>query len=94
MVAIAGLLGGVIACLYVVYMAPALLAEVLVDSALVSALYARLKKGNHPHWVHGAIRRTWIPALMAAIFFGVAGFALGRVAPEANSIGDVIRLFM
>jgi hypothetical protein len=90
LVAIAGLLGGIIACLYVIYTAPSLLAEVVVDGALVSALYSRLKKGECPHWVYGAIRRTWVPALVAAIFFGVAGFALAKAVPGAHSIGEVI----
>jgi len=28
--------------------------------------------------VSGAFKRTWLPALLAVLFFGIAGFALQR----------------
>lgn len=78
-------------CIYVVYAAPPLLAEVLLDGALVTGLYRRLKRGEQPHWIHGAVRRSWLPALLAALFFGVAGYAMQLLAPEAKSIGEVLQ---
>ncbi len=44
-VAIVALLGGLIASFYIIYIAPALLAEILVDGALVAGLYRRV-----PRW--------------------------------------------
>lgn len=82
---------GLLASLYIVYIAPALLAEILVDGLLVASLYKRVKGIERRHWLRAAVRRTVVPALLAAMFFGIAGYALKRVAPEARSIGEVWR---
>jgi hypothetical protein len=88
-IAIIALIGGIMASLYVIYIAPALLAEILVDGALVAGLYKRVKRIEEGYWLRTAIRRTLAPAVLAAIFFTVAGAALQRAAPEARSIGEV-----
>ncbi len=49
------------------------------------------KATDRRYWLTGAIRRTWLQAGAVAFFFGVAGFALQQVAPEARSIGPVIQ---
>ena len=90
-VAVVAIIGALAASLYIVYMAPALFAEVLVDGFVVTCLYRRLKKGEPRHWIYGAVRRTWIPALVTVLLFGLAGYAMQRLAPTANSIGDVCR---
>jgi hypothetical protein len=87
--AIVALVGGLIASLYVIYIAPALLAEILVDGALVAGLYKRVKHVEQRHWLRAAIRQTLIPALLAALFVTVAGYALQRAVPEAHSMGEV-----
>ena len=75
---------------YVVYTAPALLAEVFVDGALVTGLYRRLPEGGTPrHWLRTVVRRTWWLVLLMFLVLGAAGYALQRVAPEARSIGGV-----
>lgn len=83
------LLGGLIASLYIVYIAPVLLAEILVDALLLRGLYHRFEKIERKHWLQTAVRKTLLPALLCALFFGVAGGALQAFAPEAKSIGDV-----
>jgi hypothetical protein len=88
-IAIIALLGGLIAILYVVYVAPALLAEILVDGVLVGGLYKQLKDVEQRYWLRAAVRRTLLPALLAAIFFSVAGYAMQNAAPRARSIGEV-----
>lgn len=76
------------AALWIIWSAPILLAEVLVDGLLMAGLYRRLKRTEEPeHWLLGAIRRTWIPALITVVLFAVAGYLLQRAAPEARSIG-------
>jgi hypothetical protein len=76
------------AAIYLVWSAPILLAEVLVDGLLMTGLYRRLKRTEDPeHWILGAVRRTWIPALVVAIIFGFAGWLLQRAVPDARSIG-------
>ncbi|MBA3805777.1 MAG: hypothetical protein H0X14_08725 [Acidobacteria bacterium] len=87
--AIVAILGGLLASLYVIYIAPALLAEILVDGVLVTGLYRQLKKVEQRHWLRAAIRRTLLPAILATILFTVAGYAMQRAVPAAHSIGEV-----
>ncbi len=93
-VAIVAIAGALIAILYVVYVAPALLAEILVDGVLVAGLYRKLKGVEQRHWLRAAVRQTILPALIAAMLFSVAGYALQRAAPKAHSIGEVWRYVM
>ena len=88
-IAIIALIGGVIAALYVVYIAPALLAEILLDGVLMAGLYKRVKSIEHRHWLRGALRQTAVAAIVVAVFFAMAGFAMQQAAPEARSIGEV-----
>ena len=89
LLAIIALLGAAIAALYVVYIAPALLAEILLDGVLLAGLYERVKSIEHRHWLRSALRRTAVPAVVIVVFFAIAGFAMQRAAPEARSIGEV-----
>jgi hypothetical protein len=88
-IAIVALIGGLIASLYVIYIAPLLLAEILVDGALVAGLYKRVKHIESRHWLRAALRQTLLPAVLAAVFFTIAGYALQKAVPEAHSIGEV-----
>ena len=88
-VAIVALVGGLIASLYVIYIAPALLAEILVDGALVTGLYRRVKHIEQRHWLRAAVRRTLLPALLVALFFTIAGYALQKAIPEAHTMGEI-----
>ena len=86
-IAIIVLIGALIASLYIIYIAPLLLAEILIDGVLLVGLYKRVKHIDQQHWLRAAVRRTVIPVLLIAMFFSIAGFAMQRVAPEAHSIG-------
>ena len=88
-IAIAALVGGLIASFYIIYIAPALLAEILVDGALVAGLYRRVKRIEQRHWLRAAVRRTLVPALLVSLFFTIAGYALQKAIPEAHTMGDV-----
>ncbi len=87
--AVAALLGGLVASLYIVYIAPVLLAEILVDGLLLRGLYNRVEHIERKHWLQTAVRKTLLPALLCVLFFGVAGGTLQALAPEAKSIGEV-----
>lgn len=89
LIAIVALLGALIAAVYVVYIAPALLAEILLDGVLLAGLYERVKTIEHKHWLRSALRRTAVPAVVIVVFFAIAGYAMQRAAPEARSIGEV-----
>lgn len=91
LVALAALLAGALVCFFVIWSAPALLAEMLVDGVVMAGVYHKLKATDRRSWLTGALRRTWLQAGTVALFFGVAGFALQQVVPEARSIGPVIQ---
>jgi hypothetical protein len=88
-VLILALLGALLAAAYVVYTAPALLAELLLDGVLMTALYRRLRGVPACHWIAGAFRRTWAAVLIVAMTAAVAGWGLGKLAPEATSVVGV-----
>nr|MBA3240311.1 hypothetical protein [Acidobacteriota bacterium] len=79
------IVGGLLASLYVVYLAPALLAEILVDGLLVSGLYRRVKDPVPGNWLLGAVRRTLVPVLLTLVCFIAAGYLLNYIAPEART---------
>ena len=87
--AIAVIAGALLAVFYVVYVAPALLAEILVDGVLVAGLYRKLKGVEQRHWLRSAVRKTLLPALIAAALFSLGGYFLQRAAPKARSVGEV-----
>lgn len=91
LVAIAAVLAGAIAVTYVIWVAPALLAEVLVDAAIVSTVSRHVNRLERRDWTATAIRRTWIPAAVMIITLVIGGWALQQIAPEAKSIGPALR---
>lgn len=90
-IAIVAAIGGIVCIGYVIYIAPLLLAEVALDAALVSAAYRHLRKEDVGHWTGAVFRRTWIPATILVVFMFVAGYAAQKIAPDARSIGGVVR---
>ena len=74
---------------WIVYSAPLLFAELLVDGVLVASLYRRLKGAEARHWLETAFRRTVWPFAATALLFCIAGVTMHHLAPEARSIGDV-----
>lgn len=80
------------AVIWILWTAPALLAEVLVDGLVLTGLYRRLKNAPEAeYWLTSAIRRTWIPAAVVALLFSFAGYLLQQAVPEARSIGPAWR---
>jgi hypothetical protein len=92
LLALALIVAGVCASLYVVYAAPALLAEILVEGVLLSGLYRGMRRarrgGDGGDWLGAALRRTWLPVLLTLLTFTAAGYLLQRAAPRARSIGE------
>ena len=87
--AVVALIGGVIASLYIVYIAPVFLAEILVDGIVLGGLYKRVRHIDRKHWLQTAVRKTLLPAILCVLFFGVTGGALQMLEPEAKSVGEV-----
>lgn len=92
LIPIIAVVGVIVAMFYVVYVAPILLAEILVDALLVAGLYKRLKGIREPrHWLLTVVRRTLLPVVIATALFIAAGYLMERIAPEAQSIGGFWR---
>lgn len=77
--------------LYIVYLAPALFAELLVDGVLSASLYRRLRGLQTRHWLESAVRRTVLPFAITAVTLGLVGYALQSYAPQAQSLGAVLQ---
>jgi hypothetical protein len=80
-----------IAGVYVVYSSPTLFAEILVDAAFSVGLYRRMRNLEPRHWLQSVLRLTGIPCAFVALFCMVAGGVSQKYAPEAVSIGGVLR---
>ena len=82
---------GLVAVGSIVWSAPALLAEVLVDAFIVSRVSRHLADSDRRDWTMSAIRRTWMPASVLIVAVVVGGWALQQAAPDAASIGPALR---
>ena len=83
--------GALFSALWVVWMAPTLLAELIVDIALGARLYRRLRGIESTDWLRTALRRTALPFLLVLLFFAAAGTLVQWAVPEARSLGDVLQ---
>jgi hypothetical protein len=95
LLALALVVAGTLAALYVVYAAPLLLAEILVEGVLLSGLYRGMKRARRARggdWLGAAFRRTWLAVLLTLVTFSAAGYFLQRAAPRARSIGEAWRM--
>jgi hypothetical protein len=88
---VAALIAGVVCCaLFIVYAAPMLFAELLVDGILSASLYRRLRGIDRHHWLETALRRTFWPFVFAAVSVTALGWGLANYAPGAQSIGEAL----
>ena len=94
LLALALVAAGTLAALYVVYAAPLLLAEILVEGVLLSGLYRGMKGARRAggDWLGAAVRRTWLPVLLTLVTFSAAGYFLQRAAPRARSFGEAWKM--
>jgi hypothetical protein len=90
-IALVALAAAIAAAFWIVWIAPTLFAELTLDAALATGLYKRLKKIEGDHWLRTAIRRTVWLFVGVALLFTAAGAAMHAYAPQAKSIGQVIR---
>jgi hypothetical protein len=80
---------GAAAIVYVITLAPALLAEALLDVMIAGGVYRGLRRHDSAHWTVHVLRRTAVPAAIVIVTAVLAGYALQRAAPGAHSIGGV-----
>jgi hypothetical protein len=76
--------------LWLVYLAPTLLAELVLDVALAAGLYRRLRHVDARHWLETAVRRTVLPFTLTMFAVIALGAWIEHAYPGARSIGDVL----
>ena len=81
--------GGAIAIGYVIYIAPSLLAEAIVNGAVAGKVYHGMQKKDHEFWTEEIFKRTIVAGAVVIVCAIVAGYAFNRIAPEAISVGGV-----
>jgi hypothetical protein len=74
-----------------VVLGPEFLAEVFLDGVFGAALYRRLGQIEHQHWMKTVFAKTIAPFLWTLLFFAFLGVVSAHYAPEAVSIGGVVR---
>ncbi len=84
-------MGLALSSFYVIYSAPTLLAELLLDGALSATLYRCLRGIERRHWVATALRKTVLPFVLTGLLLVGAGWGLQSVAPGARSVGEAFR---
>jgi hypothetical protein len=80
----------VLSSLFVVWTAPVLFAELLIDGVLAASLYRRLRGLEPRHWLDSAVRRTAWPFLATTGLVGVSGWLMQKQAPGAVTIGEAL----
>ncbi|MDR3403597.1 MAG: hypothetical protein P4L99_13950 [Chthoniobacter sp.] len=84
-------IGAVMAIAGLIIEAETVLAEVLLDTVLVTAFYRRLRRKEPDWWLHGMVRQTVRPVLLTMGLLAAVGLGLHYYAPEAHSIGAAWR---
>lgn len=91
---IAGLLSVFFAAWYIASMialAPELLSELFLDGVFSAGLFHRLSRVEGRHWTSSIFARTRMPFLWTLLLFVFLGYIAQHYAPEAVSMGGVLR---
>ncbi|EMT5434975.1 hypothetical protein WMR10_000486 [Stenotrophomonas maltophilia] len=80
-----------LASMWVVWSAPVLMAELLVDAAIASGLYRRMQGMREQGWWRVCVTHTIWPLLGLLLFFAVVGWLAQELAPGAVSLAQAFR---
>lgn len=87
-----GLLAGcTLAMLWMVWIAPIMLAELAMDAALSAGLYRTMKRVDADNWLHITLRHTVRPFAAACICAAIAGGVMQWIVPHATTLGEVFQ---
>lgn len=75
---------------WIVYSAPILFAELMVDGVLSVTLYKHLKKSDSGHWLETAFRHTSTQFFIAMALVVGMGWGLHVYTPSAHTLGQAI----
>ncbi|HEY5852365.1 MAG TPA: hypothetical protein VIT62_16585 [Lysobacter sp.] len=81
----------VIAAGWVVWSAPALMAELILDAAIAGGLYRRMRVVEAQGWWWVCVRHTAWPLAGVIVFFGVLGGIVQLLVPEASTLLEGLR---
>jgi hypothetical protein len=73
---------------YIIYTAPALLAEAAFEALLAGTLVRRAKRIERTGWVGAVWRATVWPFLLIVVLSGFLGWAVRKQCPEATRLQD------
>ncbi len=80
-----------LAGVWVVWSAPVLMAELLVDAAIAGGLYRRMQGMQQQGWWRVCVSHTTWPLLGLLLFFAMPGGFAQELAPGATPLLQVIR---
>ncbi|AWH44491.1 MULTISPECIES: hypothetical protein [Stenotrophomonas] len=80
-----------LASAWVVWSAPVLMAELLVDAAIVGGLYRRMQGMGAQGWWRLCLSHTFWPLLGLLVFFAGLGWVAQQLAPGAVSLMQVVQ---
>lgn len=80
----------VLASVWVVWSAPVLMAELLVDAAIAGGLYKRMQGMQAQGWWRLCLSHTIWPLLGLLVFFAGLGWLAQELAPDAVSLMQVL----
>jgi hypothetical protein len=75
---------------FLIYQAPAILAEAAFDAVLAASLVRSSRKMNQPDWMGSIFKATWKPFAVVMLLAIVAGWAMHHYLPTASRVIDVI----
>ncbi|USI99892.1 hypothetical protein MUG10_18080 [Xanthomonas prunicola] len=81
----------IVAAAWVVWSAPVLMAELLVDAALAGGLYRRMRGVQVQGWWWLCVRHTLWPLLGVLMFFIVVGAVAQHTAPHATTLLEAVQ---
>lgn len=73
---------------FIVYSAPSLFAELLLDGTLAATLYRHLRRLEKRHWLQTALRHTLLPFALTGLLVAGCGTVLHYFAPGASTLGE------
>jgi|APEBP8051072210_1049370.scaffolds.fasta_scaffold00025_10 hypothetical protein len=83
--------GALLAVFWVIWIAPALLAELALDAALSAGLYRRMRRpAVDADWLSTTLRHTVKPFLAATLSLLVAGALMNLLVPDATSLSEFL----
>ncbi|MCC8627680.1 hypothetical protein [Xanthomonas vesicatoria] len=81
----------IVAAAWVVWSAPVLMAELVVDAALAGGLYRRMRGVQAQGWWWLCVRHTLWPLIGVLAFFLVVGAVAQHKAPQATTLVEALR---